>query len=96
MGLGLIGGSLAKAFREYTDCTVCGFDRDPAVVQAALDCGAIDRAGGEEDFSRLDLLFLAVYPQAAVDFARGARRADRPLLPGDGHVRRGKRPSVRR
>ena len=70
VGLGLIGGSLAKAFREYTDCTVCGFDRDPAVVQAALDCGAIDRAGGEEDFSRLDLLFLAVYPQAAVDFAR--------------------------
>ena len=70
VGLGLIGGSLAKAFREYTDCTVCGFDRDPAVVQAALDCGAIDRAGGEEDFPRLDLLFLAVYPQAAVDFAR--------------------------
>ena len=45
VGLGLIGGSLAKAFREYTDCTVCGFDRDPAVVQAVLEQSA-RRAGG--------------------------------------------------
>ena len=27
VGLGLIGGSLAKAFREYTNCTVWGSTR---------------------------------------------------------------------
>ena len=41
VGLGLIGGSLAKAFREYTNCTVWGFDQNPAVTEAALACGAV-------------------------------------------------------
>ena len=68
VGLGLIGGSLAKAFREYTNCTVWGFDRDPAVLDSALSCGAIDFAGAFDDLGRLDLLILALYPQAAVAF----------------------------
>ena len=75
VGLGLIGGSMAKAFHEYTNCTVTGFDRDSAVLEAAAACGAIDAAGAPDDLSRLDLLILAIYPQAAVDFVRenGAR-----------------------
>ena len=75
VGLGLIGGSMAKAFHEYTNCTVTGFDSDPAVLEAAAACGAIDAAGAPDDLSRLDLLILAIYPQAAVDFVRenGAR-----------------------
>ena len=36
VGLGLIGGSLAKAAKERTTHTVLGFDRDKAVLQAAL------------------------------------------------------------
>lgn len=70
VGLGLIGGSLAKAFREYTNCTVWGFDQNPAVTEAALACGAVDHRGEWSDLKRLDLLFLAVYPQAAVEFAQ--------------------------
>lgn len=70
VGLGLIGGSLAKAFREYTNCTVWGFDRDPAVLDSALSCGAIDFAGAFDDLGRLDLLILALYPQAAVAFVQ--------------------------
>ena len=42
VGLGLIGGSLAKAAKERTTHTVLGFDRDKAVLQAALQSGAID------------------------------------------------------
>ena len=61
---------LAKAFREYTNCTVWGFDRDPAVLDSALTCGAIDFAGAWDDLGRLDLLILALYPQAAVAFVR--------------------------
>ena len=67
-GLGLIGGSLARAFRTYTDCTVAGFDRDPEVVRAALRCGAISRAGSEKDIRKSDILHLCLYPRAAVQF----------------------------
>ncbi len=78
VGLGLIGGSLARAFRKYTDFAVAGIDRDPGVLQAALDCGAIGKAGGEEDILRADILFLCLYPQACLDFVREHIRSIRP------------------
>ena len=40
VGLGLIGGSLAKAFHKHGGCRVAGIDTNPAVLKAALDCGA--------------------------------------------------------
>ena len=36
VGLGLIGGSLVKAFRACTDHTVLGFDADSAVEATPL------------------------------------------------------------
>ena len=41
IGLGLIGGSLAKAFQKYSECSVSGMDRDPAVLDAALKLSLI-------------------------------------------------------
>lgn len=70
VGLGLIGGSLAKAFSARTGAQVAGFDRDPAVVQAALDCSAIAKAGEEADLAQADLVYLCLYPQGDLDFAR--------------------------
>lgn len=70
IGLGLIGGSLAKAFREYTDHEVSGYDRDPAVLQQALDVGAIHRAGGPAEWERADVIYLCLYPAAAVAFVK--------------------------
>ena len=32
VGLGLIGGSIAKAIRAYTDCTLYGYDADGKVI----------------------------------------------------------------
>ena len=77
-GLGLIGGSLAKAFRKYTDFSVAGIDRDPAVLRAALDCGAIRKAGDERDIAKADILFLCLYPQACLDFVREHLSSIRP------------------
>ena len=37
VGLGLIGGSMAKAIRQYTDCTILGYDTDGAVLSRTLD-----------------------------------------------------------
>ena len=42
IGLGLIGGSFAKAFKRNTDCRVIGFNRTRATAEQALRDGAID------------------------------------------------------
>jgi len=70
VGLGLIGGSLAKAFHKYSACAVVGIDRDDAVLKAALDCGAIDKIGDDEDIRTADVLYLCLYPQADIDFIK--------------------------
>ena len=70
VGLGLIGGSLAKAFRKYTDCFIVGFDRDESVAKAALACGAVDKIGTEDDIRQADILYLCLYPQACVKWTQ--------------------------
>lgn len=68
VGLGLIGGSLAKAFQKHGGYRVAGLDSNPAVLKAALDCAAIDKIGGDEDIRTADILYLCLYPQAGIDF----------------------------
>lgn len=78
VGLGLIGGSLARAFRKYTGCSVAGIDRSPAVTEAALACGAIEKIGSEDDIREADILFLSLYPQACVEWTRTHLASIRP------------------
>ena len=44
VGLGLIGGSLAKAYKQTDDITVYGADIDSSVLEFAKISGAIDDA----------------------------------------------------
>jgi prephenate dehydrogenase len=45
LGVGLIGGSIGLAAREYVeDAEVVGFGRDPERLRTAVERGAIDRA----------------------------------------------------
>lgn len=67
-GLGIIGGSYAKAIKKYTDHTVIGINRSEKPLQLALECGAIDAVGTVEDLKTADMLILGTYPQAAVEF----------------------------
>ena len=70
-GLGLIGGSMARALKTYTECTVCGCDTDPAATNAALEQGAADRCAEDASvFSDSDIVFVALYPQQAIDFVQ--------------------------
>lgn len=78
IGLGLIGGSLAKAFSEYTEHRVIGFDRDPSVVQRALLVQAIDEMGDAPSLSQADVIYLCVYPEAAIQFVKQYARYIRP------------------
>lgn len=70
VGLGLIGGSIAKALRTFTPHRVLAMDQDPEALDLAMACGAIERPGYVEDLPQVDVLWLCLYPQAAVEFAR--------------------------
>ncbi len=68
IGLGIIGGSFCKAIKKYTKHYVIGINRTQATAQRALDSGAIDEIGTPESLSKADLVILAMYPQADIDF----------------------------
>lgn len=70
VGLGLIGGSLAKAIAQYTTHTVTGIDCSPAVLQAARESGAIHKIGGRESLQQMDLTILSIYPQETIAFVQ--------------------------
>ncbi len=69
-GLGIIGGSLAKAIKKYTDNYVYGINRSPEPLKKAMECGAIDEIGNCESLKTADILVLGIYPEAAVEFVR--------------------------
>lgn len=68
VGLGLIGGSMAKALKQYSDYEVYGWNRTSAVSEQALAEGAIDDVADDEVFARCDLLIPVLYPRAAIQF----------------------------
>lgn len=68
IGLGLIGGSLAKALHKNTDHTVLGYDRDPSVILKAKAIGAIAEELSEDQIGECDLVIVALYPEATVEF----------------------------
>ena len=69
-GLGLMGGSMAMAFKEHTDWTVCGWNRTPAVAEKALAQGAIDAIADWDTIAQCDLLLPVLYPTATVRFLK--------------------------
>ena len=73
VGLGLIGGSMAKAIRQYTDCTILGYDTDGAVLSRALDEGVVSAALTADRLAECGLVVIALYPQAAVEYVTAYR-----------------------
>ena len=69
VGLGLIGGSLARAYHDAGH-RVLGFDLDDSTVQFAQMAGAVDARLEQKNIGACALLLLAVYPQAAADYLR--------------------------
>ncbi|MDR0314299.1 MAG: prephenate dehydrogenase [Treponema sp.] len=71
VGLGLIGGSLAKAYRDKGH-KVYGFDIDSAIQSFAQLSGAIDGVLDESATALCDALFIAVFPGTAVRYLENA------------------------
>ena len=80
VGLGLIGGSLAKALRGFEDYRILGVDVSQPTLRYALEQNIVDRA--EEDPVRAlaqgDLVFLCLHPQGIVDFMAAHRDHFKP------------------
>ena len=70
VGLGLMGGSMAKSIKNRTGHTVYGIDLDQETMMLARMCGAIDGPLNEETLPQCDLILVAIRPQAAVDWVR--------------------------
>ena len=68
VGLGLIGGRMAKAIHTYTDCTLYGYDTDGAVLSRALNEGVVSAALTPEHLPECDLVIIALYPEATVAY----------------------------
>ena len=64
VGLGLIGGSIAKAIKYNTDNKVIGFDIDENVVLKARLLVAIDEEMTEQKISECDIIITGLYPEA--------------------------------
>ena len=65
-GLGIMGASVARALKANTGYTVDGWNRNPGVTGYAVDKGYID--GAVSDFAEYDVVFVALPPEAAMEF----------------------------
>ena len=68
VGLGLIGGSLARSIKFHSKHTVYGCDlKETAILQAKM-VGAIDGELTDENLPDCDVVLVALYPKDAVDW----------------------------
>ena len=68
VGLGIIGGSLAKAFSKYTKHKIIGINRTKSTLEKALADGAIHEIGSEESLSSADIVYICTYPEHIVKY----------------------------
>lgn len=66
VGLGLIGGSLAKSIKLRTMHNVWAIDKDPETMMFARLSGSIDGTLDSEKLSAIDILLVAVVPDVAI------------------------------
>ena len=72
-GLGIIGGSVCLALKR-AGLSADGWNRSEEVLNYALDRGIID--GAASDFSVYDVVFVALPPEATVEFINGTAFKD--------------------
>jgi prephenate dehydrogenase len=67
IGLGLIGGSLAKAYKAAGH-TVYAKETDKSILDFAILSGAVDAPLDDGALRRCELILIAIYPQAAIKY----------------------------
>ena len=81
VGLGLIGGSLAKAYQAAGE-TVLAQDTDRSVLDFAMLSGTVSAPLTAEALPDCDLILLAICPEAAIRWfrANAPRIGSRPVV----------------
>lgn len=70
IGLGLIGGSMAKAFKTHTDFTIYGYDINESSVKAAIKQNVIDGFLTDALLCNCELVIVALYPDAVIEYIK--------------------------
>ena len=78
VGLGLIGGSLARSIKFHSDHTVLGTDINETALLQARMVNAIDGELTKDSLGKCDVTLVALYPQAAVEWIKAHLDAFRP------------------
>ena len=68
VGMGLIGGSLVKAYNEHKDWEVYGYDIDTRIVKLAILAEDMADELNENTIGDCDLIFVALYPKASIAY----------------------------
>ncbi|WP_337670036.1 NAD(P)-binding domain-containing protein, partial [Ruminococcus bicirculans (ex Wegman et al. 2014)] len=68
VGLGLIGGSLAKAIKKNTHESCFGIDIDRGTIAGALAQEAIDGEMAIDDLAGCDVVIVGLHPEATIKF----------------------------
>lgn len=67
IGLGLIGGSLAKAYKS-TNNVVFAADINESILEFAIISGVVDKKLDETNLCECDLILISVMPEAAIEY----------------------------
>lgn len=80
VGLGLIGGSLAKALRGFEDFELAGVDVSQPTLRYAVEQDIVDRvyADPAQALAQADLVFLCLHPRGIVEFMQEHRDHFKP------------------
>ena len=81
LGLGLIGGSMARAYTKAGH-QVLAADTDTAILEFAQLAGVVHGTLDETSIGSCQLILLAIYPQGCADWLE----ANAPLIPRDAMV----------
>ncbi|MBS7360656.1 MAG: prephenate dehydrogenase [Oscillospiraceae bacterium] len=68
VGLGLIGGSMAKSIKKNTEHTVYGCDLNKDTVSASIKDKSIDAELDSAALKECDYVFIPLYPEAVIKY----------------------------
>ncbi|NLL39802.1 MAG: prephenate dehydrogenase [Clostridiales bacterium] len=68
VGLGLIGGSLARAYKQNSDAKIFALDTGDGIVDIAKIAGVVDGELNADTIRDCRLIFIALYPRATIEF----------------------------
>lgn len=72
IGLGLIGGSIARRLRGFHGCTIAAYNRTAKTLVAARNDGVIDEGftNPADAMEGAELIIMCLYPKLNVDFVK--------------------------